>query len=199
MSGSATLTRICPDYECLYLPSPLPFDFALLRFLRLRAATLPSTSRCYASFDFALLRFLRLRAATLRTGLQRRGTGRFIFILIVHAGVPPAPRGMKMEAMDGLKGWRAGTGACPYKDGLFSGRRGRPKPALSEVEGCRPECRAARHQRELVAYQCAPSPSPLPISRLMREIRRGVYKRMFVSMTDQKRNRAENTEEPHAA
>ena len=37
-----------------------PFDFALLRFLRLRY--------CYASFDFALLRFLRLRYATLRTG-----------------------------------------------------------------------------------------------------------------------------------
>ena len=42
-----------------------PFDFALLRFLRLRSATLPSTSLCYASFDFALLRFLRLRSATL--------------------------------------------------------------------------------------------------------------------------------------
>ena len=31
LSGFATLTRICPDDECLYLPSPLPFDFALLR------------------------------------------------------------------------------------------------------------------------------------------------------------------------
>ena len=41
-----------------------------------------------------------------------------------------------------IGGQRAGTGACPYNDGLSPGRRGRPKPALpvlSEAKEAKPK------------------------------------------------------------
>ena len=63
MSRTGDDNSFCAPVPGLYQPTP-PSTGSL----RLRSATLPSTSLCYASFDFALLRFLRLRYATLRTG-----------------------------------------------------------------------------------------------------------------------------------
>ena len=66
-------------------PHPAPFDFAPLRFLRLRSSVGSEP------FDFAF--------GYAQDRLSRRGRGLYktIFVSIPHAGLPPAPQGMKMD------------------------------------------------------------------------------------------------------